>query len=208
MQSGLLSATSGFTPCWLWDRMQVFRLFSISLLAHIRWFKRWRMGDRRSSCCDVITSHILSRSQLELLNTSTVIQTILWCDITRLCPKFKFKTEVTAPVDQIFCCWALVWSMHDFQSCTEHIYSVHVITAGVTRRNGDWKGKGDIEYASGSLHWPGPARFYLFFFFPNGFPYGHYYYPWLTVTANQWGLTASIEAVALNSANRQNLFNM
>lgn len=162
MQSGLLSATSGFTPCWLWDRMQVFRLFSISLLAHIRWFKRWRMGDRRSSCCDVITSHILSRSQLELLNTSTVIQTILWCDITRLCPKFKFKTEVTAPVDQIFCCWALVLSMHDFQSCTEYIYSVHVIAAGVTRRNGDWKGKGDIEYASGSLHWPGPARFFFF----------------------------------------------
>lgn len=162
MQSGLLSATSGFTPCWLWDRMQVFRLFSISLLAHIRWFKRWRMGDRRSSCCDVITSHILSRSQLELLNTSTVIQTILWCDITRLCPKFKFKMEVTAPVDQIFCCWALVWSMHDFQSCTEHIYSVHVIAAGVTGRNGDWKGKGDIEYASGSLHWPGPARFFFF----------------------------------------------
>lgn len=61
---------------------------------------------------------------------------------------------------------------------------VHVIVAGVLGRNGDWKGKGDIEYESGSLHWPGPARFFLFVF-SNGSPYGHYNYPWLTATANQ-----------------------
>lgn len=149
--------------CNQWDGLQVFRPFCISWLACIQWFKRWRMADMCSSCCDVTTSHIFSRSQPELLNTFTVIQTILWCNITYLCPKFKFKMEVMAPVDQLFCSWALVWSADVFQSYEEHIYRVHVIAAGVMCRDGDWGGKRRYWICEWIFALAGACSFFLFF---------------------------------------------